>query len=403
MQNTHEIDRVRAWFPALASGFAFLENAGGSQVPGTVADAICGYMTSNYVQLGAGYPQALRATATVEAAHSFMETFMNSEGVGKIILGPSTTALSHILAASYAETLKPGDEFIIAETSHESNAGPWEKLRARGATVHVWRMDPDTFECSLEDLKNLLSDRTRIVAFPHVSNILGQVVDVPAIVKLVHDAGGRVVVDGVAYAPHHAIDVAAWNVDWYLFSTYKVYGPHMAAMFGRTEALAEIVGPNHYFIPNDSVPHKFELGGISHEACAGLLATRPYLQFLARRHVDDRETVVKAFEAMEKLEQAPADRLLDYLRSKPAVRLIGNHSGKAVGTVSFVHNRLSSAAISAEVDKHPIGIRYGNMYAYRLVTALGLNPDDGVVRVSVVHYNTVEEIDRLISVLETVL
>jgi selenocysteine lyase/cysteine desulfurase len=174
-------------------------------------------------------------------------------------------------------------------------------------------------------------------------------------------------------------------------------------MFGRDEAFAEIVGPNHYFIPADSVPHKFEIGGVSHEACAGLLAIRPYLQFLAGRHTDDRETVVKAFAAMESFESGPAQRLVEYLRSKPDVRLIGSHSGNAVGTVSFIHKRFSSAAIVAEVDKHPIGIRYGHMYAYRLVQALGLDPEDGVARVSVVHYNTIPEIERLIDVFERML
>lgn len=398
-----DIESVRAWFPALESGFAYLENAGGSQVPGTVSEAICSYMTSSFVQLGAGYPQAIRATATVEAAHQYMETFLNAEGVGKVVLGPSTTALSHILANAYGDTVKPGDEFIVAETSHESNAGPWEKLKARGATVHVWRMNPETFECPLEDLKDLLGPKTRMVAFPHVSNVLGQVVDAKAIVDAAHAAGSRVVIDGVAYAPHHAVDVAALGADWYLFSTYKVYGPHMAVMFGRHEAFQDIVGPNHFFFPAGAIPTKFELGGVSHEACAGLLATRPYFQFLAGRHVDDRQTIEKAYETMERLEALPAARLLEYLQAQPNVRLIGSHGGGSVGTVSFVHKRLKSAEIVAEVDKHPIGIRHGHMYAYRLVQALGLDPDDGVVRVSLVHYNTIAEVDRLIDVFEQVI
>jgi selenocysteine lyase/cysteine desulfurase len=264
-------------------------------------------------------------------------------------------------------------------------------------------MNPESFECSMEDLQALLSVRTRMVAFPHVSNVLGHVVDAAAIARAVHAVGGRVVVDGVAYAPHHAIDVAALGADWYLFSPYKVYGPHMSVMFGRHEAFGDIVGPNHFFFPATAIPTKFELGGVSHEACAGLLATRPYLQFLAGRHVDDRETVVKAFATMERLEAAPSRRLLDYLQTKPDVRLIGSHASGSVGTVSFVHRKLKSAEIVGEVDKHPIGIRHGHMYAYRLVQALGLNPEDGVVRVSLVHYNTVAEIDRLIDVFESVL
>ncbi|MDR3691976.1 MAG: cysteine desulfurase-like protein [Fimbriimonas sp.] len=396
---------IRAWFPTLATDFAFLENAGGSQVPGVVADAIRDYMLSRYVQLGAGYRQSIEASGVVADAHAYVETLVNATGIGKVVLGQSTTSLLHVLADAYMDTWQAGDEVIIAETNHEANAGPWVKLAKRGIVLRTWKVNPETFGCPLEALAELLNDRTKIVAFPHVSNLLGEVVDVKAITELVHRAGARVVADGVAYAPHRAIDVADWGVDWYVYSTYKVYGPHMAALYGRHDAFAGLTGPNHFFIPKESIPYKFELGSISHEGCAGILALRSYLRFLAGWEVDDRQTVVDAFAIMEELEAPMRTRLIQYLRSKPKVRLIGlaDEGTKSVGTISFLHNDLPSTQIVASVDRHNIGIRYGHMYAVRLCEALGIDLAEGVVRVSMVHYNTPDEIDRLIGVLDTFL
>jgi cysteine desulfurase family protein (TIGR01976 family) len=395
-------DAVRSWFPSLGSGFAFLENAGGSQVPGCVADAIREYMLSTYVQLGAGYPLSVRATALVEEAHAFVETLMNAGAVGRVALGPSTTALSTILAHAYGEVLRPGDEVILAETNHEANAGPWARLARRGVTVKWWPVDRATTACSLDRLADLLTDRTRIVALPHVSNLLGEIEDVRAATELAHARRARVVVDGVAFAPHRAIDVQALGVDYYLYSTYKVFGPHMAAMFGRHEAFAEIEGPNHFFVPKESIPYKFELGGVQHELCAGILALGQYLAFLAGAQVCDRAAVERAFAAMAALEQPLVERLLGWLAARPSVRVVGSPRADAqrVGTVSFAHERVPSAAIAAAAHREGIGIRNGHMYAPRLCRALGIDEADGAVRVSLVHYNTPEEIERLIAALD---
>jgi cysteine desulfurase family protein (TIGR01976 family) len=394
---------VRAWFPALAAEFAFLENAGGSQVPGVVADAIRDYMLTKYVQLGAGYPHANAADRVFAEAHAFIETFMGAGDAGKVVLGSSTTALTHILATAYAPTLREGDEIVVAINNHEANAGPWVELEKAGAKIRWWALDPERLTCTLEGLREVLTERTRIVALPHVSNLLGQVADLKAIVDLAHSVGARVVADGVAYAPHWAMDVAAWGVDWYVYSTYKVYGPHMAALYGRHEAFAEIEGPNHFFIPRDSIPGKFELGGASHEGCAGLLALRPYLRFLAGREVDDRETVVRAFAAMDALERPLAEALVAGLRARPGIRLLLPAEASHIGTVSFTHATRSSGEIARGLIARGFGLRHGHMYAYRLCEALGIDPADGVVRISLLHYNTPEEVEGVLAALDEVL
>ncbi len=274
--------------------------------------------------------------------------------------------------------------------------------------VRWWRLDPTTFTCPLDGLRELLNERTALVALPHVSNLLGGIVDLPAVVAAAHAVGARVVADGVAYAPHRAVDVDAWDVDWYVYSAYKVYGPHLAVLYGRDDALAELPGPNHFFIPRDDLPYQFEPGGANHEGCAGLLALGEYLKLLAGAPPEascNRAVVTAAFAAAAALEQPLTARLLGYLQSKPGVRVIGPPVADAnrVGTVSFVHDRLASRDIVAAVDRTEVAIRHGHMYAYRLCQALGLDPDDGVVRASLVHYNTAAEIERLIEVLEDVL
>lgn len=396
-------DAVRRWFPALATGFAYLENAGGSQVPQVVADAICDYMLTSYVQLGAGYAASIRATETVAEAHRFIETLVNAGDAGKVILGPSTTALMHILSHAYAPTIKPGDEIVVAEANHEANAGPWVNLERQGAVIKFWKVHPETCELNPDELKEFVTQKTRFIALPHVSNLLGMVQDLTPVVEIAKSVGAKTIVDGVAYAPHRAIDVQKWGVDYYVYSTYKVYGPHAAALFVRHDAIEEVTGPNHFFIAKDELPYKFQLGGVSHEVCAGLLALRPYLQFLASRSTDDRETITQAFSQMQSLELAPHRFLLDYLKSKRDVRLVGNYGPDCVPTVSFVHARLRSDKICEVVDQAQIGIRFGHMYAVRLLNSLKIPLEPGVVRVSLVHYNTIEEVERLISVLESVL
>jgi cysteine desulfurase family protein (TIGR01976 family) len=404
---SNDRERIRAHFPALAGDTIYLENAGGSQVPTVVADRMRDYMMHSYVQLGAGYPLSQKASALVGQAHDFVRLMMNG-GDGEVILGSSTSALLQMLAGCYAQVLEPGSEIVVAETGHEANIGPWKKLARLGCTLRWWKMDPATFSCPLIELEKLLSDRTALVAFPHVSNLLGEIVDVEAITSLTHAAGARVVVDGVAYAPHRAMDVAAWDVDWYAYSTYKVYGPHMAALWARRDALAELSGPNHFFIPDDDLPYKFEVGGPSHEGCAGILGLRDYLASvvdLEDPQALDRPAIEKAFEVMAACELPLQARLIGYLSSRDDVQLIGpcedGHS--RVGTISFVHESKSSADITRVVDRSGIGIRHGHMYAYHLCEAAGLEPEDGVVRTSLVHYNTPEEIERLIEVFDSAL
>ncbi len=402
---------IRAHFPSLGGKTLLLDNAGGSQVPVGVADAIRRYMLNDYVQLGAGYDVSARATKNVDDAHAFINQVMNGERSGATLLGPSTTQLCHMLAGCYRRLLRPGDEIIVAECGHESNIGAWLALTDIGVRIRWWNVGDDPTGCPLDALDDLLGPRTRLVCFTHVSNLLGGIVDVAEVARRAHSVGARVVVDGVAYAAHRAIDVDAWGCDWYVYSTYKVYGPHMAALFGRHEALDELTGPNHFFIPRDRIPYKFELGGASHEGCAGLLALRDYLAFLAGSDAtgraaapsDERATIERAFEAMTELELPLQRRLVEGLVAIPGIRVLGPTTvgPERVATVSVVHDRVSAAAIAAAAHARGVGFRNGHMYAYRLCESLGVDLADGVVRISAVHYNTLDEIDRAVDAVKS--
>ena len=405
-QDAVSVQFLRDQFPALSQDLIFMENAGGSQLPQVVIDAMVRYMSTTFVQHGAPYRMSKDATTVSDQAHEWMLRFVNGEGLGQVVLGPSTSVLCQMLADAYRPHLAERPEIIIAETGHESNVGPWVKLQHFGAKIVWWKVDPSSYECSLEELKSLVSEKTLMVALPHVSNLLGQIVDLKQIVTIAHSQGAKVIADGVAYAPHRAIDVADTGVDWYVFSNYKVFGPHNAVLFGRSESFVGLKGPNHFFIPEDSIPYKFELGGVNHEAMAGVVAVQDYFAQLTRSKEVPLQAaeVQEAFRTVEELEQPLTGRLLSYLRSKPGVKIVGPATAgpDRVPTISFTANR-SSASVAQALCDAGVGCRNGNMYAYRLCEALGIDPVDGVVRLSLVHTNTLGEVERVIQLLDSIL
>lgn len=421
---------LRAQFPSLSGDQIFLENAGGSQVPSSVPDRMREFMLSGYVQVGAGYPASALATQTFQQAHALANAIMNGDGIGSTVIQPSASQAIKHLAESFSSVLEPGDEVVVAENGHEANIGAWLKLDRFGIKPVWWKVDLEAMDCTRESLLSVLTDRTRVVVFPHVSNLLGTAADVAGITRTVHDAGAKVVVDGVASTPHMAPDVAAWGCDWYVFSNYKVFGPHIASIFGRQEAWDGLTGPNHVFIPKGTMPQKQTLGCPSYEAMAGYLGTGDYIRFAsgvagfgerndARRERDEgadserrepsfersvapsRKEVVAAFDLFHACERAPLERLLTFLESKASVTVIGQAemSPDRVGIVSFVSSRATPGEVARATDAAGIGIKTGHMYSFRLCEALGIDTGHGVIRVSLAHYNTVEEIQRLIEVL----
>ncbi len=399
------VETIRAQFPALTSGFAFFENAGGSQVPVQVLDRMRDLMVRGYVQTGAEYPAADIVDKTVREAKQYANVLMNGGDTGLTVIGPSTTDLLYRLSNSLAHTINPGDEIVVSVANHESNIGPWMRLQESGATIRWWGVDPDSGDYSYDELTGLFNERTKIVAVPHTSNLLGDILDVRRVTDLAHAIGAIVVVDGVANAPHSVVDVQALGADFYVLSLYKVYGPHVALLFGTHEAWSNVKGPNHCFIKEGDLPWKFELGCQPYEALAGLLGVGDYFSLVAGSTVPghDRQAVEAAYGVFRGLEGPVQARIVEYLLSKPQIRLVGPRTGdqaKRHPTVSFIHRDKPSDQLVRQVNGETVGIRFGHMYAARLCSALGAPLDTGFVRISAVHYNTTEEADRLIAALD---
>jgi cysteine desulfurase family protein (TIGR01976 family) len=401
---------VHAQFPALAYGFVFLDNAGGSQILGRVVERISDYLITSNVQLGASYAVSQRAGERMQEAQRRMAELVNAERPEEVVMGPTSTLLVQLLAKAMAHQFTPGDEVVVTRADHESNIGAWVGLESIGVIPRFWEVNAETGALDLHDLGRVMSSRTKLVAFTHASNILGTIHPVAEITRFVHDRGAKVCVDGVAYAPHRAVDVRAWDVDYYVLSLYKVYGPHHALLYGKYAQLLELANLYHYFIAKDRIPYKLQPGNPNYELSYGAIGIADYLAELGARSgapqgASRRTRIETAFAAIADHEAALADRLLSVLATKPRVRVIGATTGDQavrVPTISFVAAGVDSQAIVRHIDTLQIGIRFGDFHSRRLVDHLGLSRHNGVVRVSMVHYNTAAEIDRLIRGLDEV-
>ncbi|MBN3880703.1 MULTISPECIES: cysteine desulfurase-like protein [unclassified Nostoc] len=405
------LDKVRQYFPALAGEWTFFDNAGGSQTLKKVVDRISEFLLSSDVQLGASYGVSQLAGERLALATRGMATFINANSSKEVVMGPSTTMMLKVLSMSLGQTFIPGDEVIVTNCDHEANIGAWVALEKQGMKVKVWQVRPDTLELHLADLELLMSQRTKLVALTHASNVLGTINPIKEIAAFVHDRNAMICVDGVAYAPHRLVDVQDLDVDFYTLSCYKVYGPHHALLYGKEEHLLRLPGLNHYFIDQTDIPYKFQLGNVNFELSYGMLGLCDYLSELAQLHYgnetapDLRHKMVQAFDLISIHEEHISDRLLNYLNSKANVRVIGQAKADRqfrVPTISFVVDGINSSTIPAKIDQHYIGIRYGDFYAKRLIEYLGLASQGGIVRVSMVHYNTLEEVNNLIEAFEQI-
>ena len=271
------LEQIRAEFPALASGFVYLDNAGGSLVLRRVADRVADYLLTSSVQLGAGYARSQDAGAKVLAARKQIAELINAPSDDEVVMGGSTTSLMFQLGEAIAQEIRPGDEIIVTNTDHEANIGVWARLQRAGAVLRFWNVNPQTLELDLADLQNLLSDKVKWVAMTHASNILGTINPVAAAAALVHAAGARLCVDAVAYAPHRLVDVQATGADVVVFSFYKVFGPHYAVLWGQRELLLGLASLNHYFISAQTIPYKLQPGNVNYELSYGCAGIRDYL------------------------------------------------------------------------------------------------------------------------------
>ena len=341
LENSKELDMefVRSQFPGLANGWTFFDNAGGTQILARAVDRMNDFLFNTNVQTGGSYELSLQAAAALQAGREAMMHFVNANRPEEIAFAASTTVALQNLARSMASQFQPGDEIVITVSDHESNIGPWVGLENIGVKIKTWNIDKDTLELDLDDLAPLMTEKTRLVAVTHVSNILGTINPVGEIAKFVHDRGALICVDSVAYAPHRAIDVAAWDIDFLALSLYKVFGPHFAVLYGKYDLFANLDNLYHYFYGKDKVPAKLEPGNASYELAYSATGIVDYLVDLDEGNGTVRQKIESAFAKITQHENLLAERLLQYLRRRKDCRIIGFEHGddaRRVPTISFV-------------------------------------------------------------------
>jgi cysteine desulfurase family protein (TIGR01976 family) len=402
---------TRSFFPGLESPWIFMDNAGGSQINKMVTERILEFYRTSFVQLGASYTPSLIASDRVTASQVRMAEFINASDACELVMGSSTSLLLRILALNLAKHFPKGSEIIVTNCDHEANIGCWRELEKAGMFIKTWKLNPESLTLEVSDLEKLITRQTRLVAFTHSSNILGTVNPVQEITRIAHSQGAMVCVDGVAYAPHRMIDVADWDVDFYVFSFYKTFGPHYAMLYGKKSILLNLPGNNHYFIGQEQSPYKFQPGNLNFEFAWGIAGLPDYYDTLYHSHfpgdepTNFRQRLSEISKVIQQHEQRLSNKILTFLNSKSKIRIIGQPQATEtrVPTISFVVKDTMSESIVEKMDEYKIGIRFGDFYAKRLIEDLELESYGGVVRISLVHYNTAEEVDQLINALDHII
>ncbi len=403
---------IRANFPSLLRPVIFFDNPGGTQIAKQSLDRIHKYLIESNANQGGNFATSAASDALLEQAHQAMADFLNASSPKEIIFGNNMTTLTLAISRSISRDWKAGDEIVVTCLDHDANVTPWE-MAARDHDVKVTRVDfnPDDGTLLMDDLRKALSHNPRLLAVGYASNALGTINPIAEIVKMAHEAGSQVYVDAVQYAPHGPIDVKKLGCDFLVVSSYKFFGPHCGVLYGKQEILEKLFAYKVRPASNE-LPDKFETGTQNHEGIAGVLGALEYLEWLGKEFGADRMgwmsepevkgrplelrkamTVIRGYEY--ELNQA----LDSALASIPGIKIYGLTGQRrltdCVPTCSFRLANLSPREVAEKLARQGIQVWDGNYYAINVTERLGVEDKGGMVRVGAVHYNTVEEIEKL--------
>jgi cysteine desulfurase family protein (TIGR01976 family) len=410
-----DLTPVRALFPALATSDGggmppvFLDNPGGTQVPEPVLAAMRDYLVGANANTGGAFATSERSDAVLAGARRAVADYLNATPA-EIVFGANMTSLTFAFSRGLGRLLAPGDEIVTTVLDHDANIAPWLALeRERGVVVRTLDVRVPDCTLDLDQLAALLGPKTRLLAIGYASNATGTINDVATATRLAHEVGAWVFVDAVQYAPHGAIDVRALDCDFLVCSAYKFFGPHVGILYGKRALLAEV--PTHKVRPQlDEPPYRFETGTLNHEGIAGTAAAIDYLATLGRRFAGDgpqaadrRAAIEAAMAAIRAHELALFERLLSGVEALDGVRVWGiadrARFDQRGPTLAFTWDTMSPRETAAWLGRHGIHAWDGDYYATALMERLGLAPG-GAVRLGIAHYNTVDEIDRTLDVLQ---
>jgi cysteine desulfurase family protein (TIGR01976 family) len=429
-----DLTYVRAQFPSLAQTVnghpsVFLDGPGGTQVPQRVIDAISDYLRRDNANTGGAYSTSRNTDAMLAEARSAMADFLNC-GADEVVFGPNMTTLTFEMSRAIARDLGPGDEILVTRLDHDANVSPWLALEEKGVTIRWAEIHEGDCTLDLADLASKINERTKLVAVGYASNAVGTINPVKAIIRLAHAAGALAYVDAVHYGPHGLIDVAALDCDFLVCSTYKFFGPHMGVLFGKREHLQRL-RPYKVRPLTDAIPNRWEWGTLNHECIAGITACVDYIADLGRRVHDSnglasldgqprrpsphgassrRTAIVAAFEAIHHYEHGLMERLIAGLKTIPSIKIYG-----ITDPARFAERcpTLALRVVNQTADQTPLALSTklgdrgfftwdGNYYALNLTEHLDVEKSGGFLRIGLVHYNTIEEVDRLLEALREI-
>ncbi|NTW02950.1 MAG: cysteine desulfurase-like protein [Oscillochloris sp.] len=398
---------VRSLFPALAEQVdglpaVFFDAPGGTQVPQPVIDAIAGYLAHSNANCHGAFLTSRRTDAIIASAHRAVADMLGC-APEETVFGPNMTTLTFALSRAIGRDLGPGDEIVVTWLDHDANVAPWRALEERGVTIR--EVDVDVEDCTLDmaDLAAKINAHTKLVAIGYASNAVGTINDIRRVVELAHSVGALVFVDAVHYAPHGLIDVRALDCDFLACSVYKFFGPHIGCLYGKAEHM-ERLKPYKVRPASDESPDRWMTGTQNHECLAGVVAAVDYLASLAGDQVvNRRQAIIETMTMLSTYERMLSERLISGLLAIPGLTFYGirdsDRFAQRTPTVSIRMASHTPRQLAEALGDQGIFVWDGNYYALGLSERLGVEEHGGMVRIGLAHYNTLEEIDRLLEAL----
>jgi cysteine desulfurase family protein (TIGR01976 family) len=404
---------VRPQFPSLSQtvnghSAVFLDGPGGTQVPKRVIDAVSDYLNRHNANTGGAYATSRYTDAMIAGARSAMADFLHSDA-DEVVFGPNMTTLTYAMSRSIGHELKPGDEIVLTHLDHDANISPWASLTESGVVTRMVDIRKEDCSLDMDDLARKITGRTKLVAAGLASNAVGTITDARKIVRLAHERGAMAYIDAVHYAPHGAIDVRALDCDFLVCSTYKFYGPHMGVLYGKREHLRRLQ-PYKIRANTNAVPNRWEWGTLNHECIAGITASVDYLADLGRHSHPSvptrREALLAAFTAIHKHEHALMEKMIQGLLAIPGLKLYGiadpRRFEQRCPTMAVRIEGHTPLELANRLGERGFFTWDGNYYALNLTEQLDVEKDGGFLRIGLVHYNTMEEVERLLIALRDI-
>jgi len=393
---------IRSQFPAFTEptlkGWAFFENAGGSYPCMQVINRLTDFYMKNKVQVYYPFPASTLAGNLMDVSYKRMADYLNVDE-SEIHFGPSTTQNVYVLANAMRPLWNNDDEIIVSCQDHEANAGAWRKLAKQGITIVEWHVNSKTGMLELQDLKTLLSNKTKMVAYPHCSNVIGYVNPVTEISQMSHKYGALSVVDGVGYAPHGFPDLKNLGADIYLFSLYKTFGPHLGLMYVNKDLILKMENQSHFF--KEGVTRSMLTpAGPDHAQIAAASGILDYFDAIYDHHFDTKVEPAERNRKLNRLfqehETTLLNKLLEFLSSRDDIQIIGPETSKdRAPIVSIVPLNKNIKTVYAALIKHKLMLGIGNFYAVRPLIDMDIPTQPGVIRISFLHYTSIDEINQL--------